>query len=774
MNQRLLALLWGGVVLLLAVGLSIQFYQGISLKTDITELLPGTDQAPEIGVLSRIFRGNLGRTVIVRIEGASPEARDSARRVVERHFKASDVVQQMTTLGGRERARAMFDFYFPYRYQFLARDFREGLRGDEPVRWMIDRVRRRLRGMTFSLDANLIEKDPLLLYPGLINQWISQLPGRADLTGGNGSRTIIARLSGNPFRIRIHETMNELMNTIRAQLRSEDQSGSVSWTGVAKFSHRSRTRMLREMSVISTVSTLGILLLILLSFRNIRYLLQLLLSIGTGLLTALTISLWWFPDLHLVTVTFGASLIGVCVDYSFHYFVEADTGGKTPLWTVFPGILLGLLTTVIAYAFLSLTPFPALRQMALFSSLGLIGAFLPVVCWYPLIPTPEGGRRKRSYLRSLSRWILGTWKWIGNRRLFIGVFILITGVIILAGALNVTFTDDIRQLGNLSQETLEMDRALRAETGFVDTGRYLLVRGDSPEQVLNRGAALDEKIGELQDRGILEQYYGVNLFVPSRQRQQRDRDLLRTTLTNNRSEITTKLDGLGYGEPAVRGMFEAVNRPIQQFITIDSWLDSSVSAGFRSAWLGRLEEGYGSVVVLRNIHREAPIKRLAGRREGIFYHNRLSTLRTLLGEYRREALGLILISYLVISVVLLYRYGLLGGLTAFLPSATGGLLTVAVLTYLGYSLHIMHVVALLLILGMGVDYGIFLTEGRVSGRELTTIFTAILLSAFSTILSFGLLALSDNPILHAIGATVSVGMISMLLYAPMPVLWSDQ
>jgi len=72
--------------------------------------------------------------------------------------------------------------------------------------------------------------------------------------------------------------------------------------------------------------------------------------------------------------------------------------------------------------------------------------------------------------------------------------------------------------------------------------------------------------------------------------------------------------------------------------------------------------------------------------------------------------------------------------------------------------------ALLLVLGVGVNYSIFLMEGRT--RPGTT-GVAVLLSASTTVLSFGLLAFSGTPALAGFGATLLTGIAVTVLATPL-------
>jgi predicted exporter len=62
--------------------------------------------------------------------------------------------------------------------------------------------------------------------------------------------------------------------------------------------------------------------------------------------------------------------------------------------------------------------------------------------------------------------------------------------------------------------------------------------------------------------------------------------------------------------------------------------------------------------------------------------------------------------------------------------------------------------ALLLVLGVGMDMGIFLTETR---QALQT-WLAVSLSVLTSLMAFGLLALSQTPVLKHFGITVLLGL----------------
>ena len=91
------------------------------------------------------------------------------------------------------------------------------------------------------------------------------------------------------------------------------------------------------------------------------------------------------------------------------------------------------------------------------------------------------------------------------------------------------------------------------------------------------------------------------------------------------------------------------------------------------------------------------------------------------------------------------------------------LLTISLLSATGDPINIFHYLAILLVLGIGIDYTIFFAESRSGNR---CIMLAVLSSAITTILSFGLLSLSSTQALSGFGKTVFLGILFALAFSP--------
>jgi predicted exporter len=116
-----------------------------------------------------------------------------------------------------------------------------------------------------------------------------------------------------------------------------------------------------------------------------------------------------------------------------------------------------------------------------------------------------------------------------------------------------------------------------------------------------------------------------------------------------------------------------------------------------------------------------------------------------------------------VLLVLLWRYGRRAW-RAWMPTAIATLGTLALLALFGQPLQLFNVLALALLLGIGIDYGIFLLERE--NADAGSAWLAVVLGAASTWLSFGLLALSSTPALRSFGLTLLFGILLVWFAAP--------
>jgi predicted exporter len=114
-------------------------------------------------------------------------------------------------------------------------------------------------------------------------------------------------------------------------------------------------------------------------------------------------------------------------------------------------------------------------------------------------------------------------------------------------------------------------------------------------------------------------------------------------------------------------------------------------------------------------------------------------------------------------VLLIRVFGWAEGLAALLVPVGACALTLAVLAGIGVPINLFHIVGLALVLGIGLDYTLFLKFGRSMSQTIL----AVLLAAVTTECAFGLLGLSRVGAINSFGVTVALGVAFAFLLAPM-------
>jgi len=166
-----------------------------------------------------------------------------------------------------------------------------------------------------------------------------------------------------------------------------------------------------------------------------------------------------------------------------------------------------LVTTLIGYLGLVLTPFPGLRQMAVFSVTGLIFGWFTVVLWFPALVHGRPGEALPLADwcgRSLARWpLLRRDRATGLAAGMLAVFTAIGWS--LLGA-----QDDIRSLQNPPKKLLDDQVKVSKLLDLPTPAQFFLLRGATPEILLQREEILKKRLDFLIEQKLITGYHAIS------------------------------------------------------------------------------------------------------------------------------------------------------------------------------------------------------------------------------------------------------------------------
>ncbi len=240
----------------------------------------------------------------------------------------------------------------------------------------------------------LLQDFQRVLYSPLGSAALSQLP--ADPAGlWRGYVLELIQLQGDmpvqnvalaSVQVRLHDAA--LLAKWRALKQQAAAQGLAFYaTGAPLFAAAAKQSASVEMRTVGLASLLVLLLLLWRFLRSWRALALVLLCVGSGLVAGFLITVSALGSVHVLTLVFGATLIGVAADYAFHYLAHARKPGNV-LADVLPGLRLSVISSGLAFALLLLLPFPGMRQTGLFMASGLLASFATVVLLYPVLYRP--------------------------------------------------------------------------------------------------------------------------------------------------------------------------------------------------------------------------------------------------------------------------------------------------------------------------------------------------------------------------------------------------
>ena len=116
-------------------------------------------------------------------------------------------------------------------------------------------------------------------------------------------------------------------------------------------------------------------------------------------------------------------------------------------------------------------------------------------------------------------------------------------------------------------------------------------------------------------------------------------------------------------------------------------------------------------------------------------------------------LGAVVLNFALLY--LLYR-NFINSLLAMVPGVTGMFVVMGFMGWKGIPLNIFHILSAILIVGLAVDYGIFIVCKLTGGHTHETE-KAVMVSGFTTMAGFGALVLARHPAMHSIGIAVMLG-----------------
>ena len=468
---------------------------------------------------------------------------------------------------------------------------------------------------------------------------------------------------------------------------------------------------------IVTLSTLMLLLIYFVMLRSLRLLLHTTIALASSMLFAALICTTTMENFGVLSLAFGTSLTAVSIDYFFHYYFHnfyqsAKSFDKS--------VFFGYLTTISAFGIFAFIDIPMISQISIFALLSLSFAYLLFTFVFPYLDIAPYSAK------------------IEPKRFGIKIpayFVTLLSVgLLLYSANQMHFNDNIRDL-DYQNRGLQKAQALFSKAD----GEKLypvLVEAPSKELLISRLHTLAKK-----SRKSLS----LANFVPDIKECREKKALLGAyDFQRVKERINKEADAVGFKQGYFESAYDFLKR-------VPSCSDIDLST-FKKYNLSIYKEG-NTIYTIAFVDSLDTI-------EGLKYVAAIDA-KAIFAKIAKGMLREVILyaSIVIFVIMLLLLYSVRGrffyalNYILFPMALTLGLIT----TF--DQLNVMHLFALIILIAIGIDYGIYMSNTK----KAPTTMLAIRYSLLSTFAAFGVLMFSSIVALNSIGVVITLGCLAIFI-----------
>ncbi|MFA7316609.1 MAG: MMPL family transporter [Sulfuricella sp.] len=762
-------------------------------STDMAAFLPDSASPAQQLMVEQLRDGVASRVVLLALEG--PEAGELARtskklaRALEASGHFSYVRNGEQALTPAERERLM-------RYRYLLSPATDAAHFSQAgLQQSLQDSLQLLASPAGAMIRQLLPSDPTGEMLALLESWGGGSSGPGLNNGvwfsADGKRALLLAETLPPaFDIDAQILLGDDVRRIFAATSTSPQIRLL-MSGPSIFAVQSRNLIHDDAWRLSMMATAVVAAILLLAYGSPRLLVLGMLPVACGALAGIAAVSLGYGTVHGITLGFGATLIGEAVDYPTYLFTQRapHESLRQTLQRIWPTLRLAVLTTVFGSLTMLLSGFSGLSQLGMFSLAGVLTAGLMTRFVIPEIAPARFEIAERMALQAAlarSATALTRLRWVP-------LAVLLCAAAYLAAQGKDLWENDLANLSPISQPAQQLDQSLRKELGAPDVRYLIAVPGKTRQDALERSEQLAPALQALVRQGTISGFDFAARVTPSQKTQAArqaalpETDTLRRNLQAALAATPFKPDIF---EPFLQDVERSRHLPTLQ---AEDWHGTPLGS-LAQGMLVRHGTGWVALIGLRDVRDDGALTAfMAGQPEGnAFLLDIKGESNRMITQYRDQSLLYSIFG--VAAIVTVLGFGLRNFRAVFsvmLPVGAALVATAALLAGLGIKLSLFHIVSLLLALGIGLNYGLFinlpaplspnslpegerdigsLREHPFGEAERRRALFGVLVCVASSVSAFGALAFSSTPVLQAIGGTVALGSVLSLLFAAM---WAE-
>lgn len=536
-------------------------------------------------------------------------------------------------------------------------------------------------------------------------------------------------------------------------------------------------QQIKSDSILSvTIAVVLILALLYFSFRNIRNLSLIAISIGWGWLFAIGGLALFHDKVSVIVIGISSVILGIAVNYPLHFIAHLShtPNKKKALKEIVMPLLVGNITTV--GAFLALVPLKsiALRDLGLFSSFLLIGTIFFVLVYLPHV-SKIAKQPRLTILDKLSNVSLE------NKPILVGIIVVLT-LVFGYFSLQTRFDSNMAHINYMTDEQKEdmayFSKMLTNEPGSQKI--YTISSDSTLDGALDKSLHLQGHLQKLAKEGDILDWTSCNQFISSKTEQAHRLANWQAFINKYKEDISSALRTNMSKEGFAPDSFDDFHTILDKKYTPQevAYFNPLIQSVFASnVSVNKAEGKYNIINVLsvRDEHVkgvEDSLNSFNTKDTSTCYSFDVASMNSAIANHLSDDFNYI--GFACGFIVFFFLWLSLGSIElailSFIPMAVSWLWILGIMAIAGIQFNIVNIILATFIFGQGDDYTIFMTEGAMyeyayRRKMLASYKHSIIISALIMFIGIGTLIVARHPALHSLAEVTIAGMFSVVLMA---------
>jgi len=558
----------------------------VNFDADLFNMLPKPQIGKAMGVADEKLTAMTGQNVFVLVSHDDFAVAKSTAEKVYSQLKGNPGFDSVSLYSDASSLSQVTDFVHEYRWNLLDSEAVKEISAPGGAELFAQTsLSKAYSAFTFSSLTNL-DKDPFMLGEYSLQNYMKSLQN-----SGTSMSPKDGVLAAN-YEGKWYVMIRGILSTEGAALASKS-NGVVQiyticnplekdgirfvYSGTPFHSYKSSSSASTEISIISTITMLAVIILLIIIFRNPLPIVLSVLSIILSIATSFSITYLIFGKIHILTLVFGTSLIGTCIDYSLHFFINwkankpLHSGAEVRSYLI-RAMFVSVVSTEICYIILVFAPFGLLKQMAVFSLFGIFSSFITSVGFYPMLSMPE---EKDRFIPFAEKYVKPSWynKQVVGKVVIAALFVVTVSTLVVFRK-NVKIKNNVNELYRPKGRVLD-DAVLSYKVLNYNPSGWFIITGSTAEETLEHEEALCGRLQKVNEGKPLGGFIATSQYIPSVRKQKESREAVKKLLPL----AGPQLEALGYGASEAAALTAAFNSDEGKYITPDGKISRLPESG---------------------------------------------------------------------------------------------------------------------------------------------------------------------------------------------------